>query len=175
MTKDEAEAIHQLARQLLEEDVSCETRCRLARKIIEHAKAIKADPAVKFGGNGQTGSVSGSKPVAPPESPVIFEPTCYTYEFGTNIQTPWQKYMDEVNAKNGYCKHIEDRILRAIADYPGFMPVTMRHGEWLSQGPEHDGERILWSDGSVHGFPEYVSEYVTVLRRIEPPIPANYG
>lgn len=42
MTKDEAEAIHALARQLLEEDVSVETRCRLARKIIEHARAIKA-------------------------------------------------------------------------------------------------------------------------------------
>lgn len=42
MTKDEAEAIHQLARQLLEEDCAVETRQRIARKIIEHARAIKA-------------------------------------------------------------------------------------------------------------------------------------
>ena len=53
MPKDEAEAIHQLARQLLEEDVSVERRCRIARKIIEHTKTIKsacmAEPAITYG------------------------------------------------------------------------------------------------------------------------------
>lgn len=42
MPKDEADAIMDLARQLMEEDVSVERRCRLARKIAEHAKAIRA-------------------------------------------------------------------------------------------------------------------------------------
>lgn len=136
MTKDEAEAIHTLARQLLEEDVSVETRCRLARKIIEHAKAIKADPAVKFGGNGQTGSVSGSKPATPPESPVIFEPVAYSY--------------------------------------PGFTPVRIKYTDWISQPPEYDGERILWRDGTAHGMPEDIGEYVTVLRS-DDVIRSEYG
>jgi len=39
MIKDEAETIRELANQLMEEDVSVERRQRIARKIIEHARA----------------------------------------------------------------------------------------------------------------------------------------
>ena len=44
MVKTEADAILELAKQLLQEDVSVETRVRIARKILEHARAIKAAP-----------------------------------------------------------------------------------------------------------------------------------
>jgi hypothetical protein len=46
-----------------------------------------------------------------------------------------------------------------------FMPVMVKYSDWLRPDPMHQGERILWSDGSVHGLPENESEYVTVLRR----------
>lgn len=42
MTKDEADAIIELAKRLLEEDCAVETRQRIARKIIVHARAITA-------------------------------------------------------------------------------------------------------------------------------------
>lgn len=44
MVKDQADAILEQAKRLLEEDVSVETRVRIARKILEHARAIKAAP-----------------------------------------------------------------------------------------------------------------------------------
>jgi hypothetical protein len=61
MIKDEAETIRELANQLLEEDVSVERRQRIARKIITHARAIKAacmaEPVIAYGANRQIGAV----------------------------------------------------------------------------------------------------------------------
>jgi hypothetical protein len=99
MIKDEAETIRDLANQLLEEDVSVERRQRIARKIITHARSIKA---------------------------------------------------------------------ACMADVPsGFVPVSIRYADWLCRAANHDGERIIWSDGSLHIMPETDSEYITVLMRLE--------
>jgi hypothetical protein len=46
-----------------------------------------------------------------------------------------------------------------------FVPTAVKYEEWLKPAPEHEGERIVWRDGSVHGAPEDDSEFVTVLRR----------
>lgn len=56
----------------------------------------------------------------------------------------------------------------AVDTYPGFTPVQVKYSEWLNPAPEHEGERILWSDGSAHGVPEDDSEFVTVLRSRAP-------
>jgi hypothetical protein len=46
-----------------------------------------------------------------------------------------------------------------------FVPVRVRFIDWLNPtDPLHEGERILWADGSIHNFPEDEGEYVTVLR-----------
>ena len=52
--------------------------------------------------------------------------------------------------------------------YPGFCAVPSSFDEWLNNmHPERDGERVLWADGSAHGFPEFPVEQITVLRRVE--------
>ena len=49
-----------------------------------------------------------------------------------------------------------------------FIPIEIPLRDWLHPLPEHEGERIVWSDGSVHGCPEDAAHTVTVLRRCEP-------
>lgn len=55
------------------------------------------------------------------------------------------------------------------AEHPlhkGFYAVKILKGQFLNPAPEHEGERVLWADGSAHSFPEFDEEYVTVLRRL---------
>lgn len=51
--------------------------------------------------------------------------------------------------------------------YPGFVPVRIAWSEFVDPQPEHEGERVLWADGSAHSFPEDDSDELTVLRRID--------
>lgn len=68
MVKDDADSIIEQAKLLLDEDVSVERRIRVARKIMEHARSIKAscmaEPAIKYGGNRQVITVNVT-PIAP--------------------------------------------------------------------------------------------------------------
>ena len=55
----------------------------------------------------------------------------------------------------------------------GFDPVTISFNEWRNPRPEHEGERVIWDDGTLHSFPQHPSETVVVLRRREsrpPPV-----
>lgn len=50
----------------------------------------------------------------------------------------------------------------------GFKVVRVPFSEWANPADaSHEGERVLWPDGTARGFPEDRSEYVNVLRRIE--------
>ena len=49
-----------------------------------------------------------------------------------------------------------------------FIPVEIPWEEWINRLPEHEGERVLWSDGSARGCPETDARTVTVLRRVVP-------
>ncbi len=48
-----------------------------------------------------------------------------------------------------------------------FIPVRIPFKDWLNPLPDREGERVLWSDGTVHNFPERDEEYITVLRRVD--------
>lgn len=49
--------------------------------------------------------------------------------------------------------------------YPGFYAVTIPLSEWRNPKPQHEGERVLWSDGIPRNYPENEGDTVTVLRR----------
>jgi hypothetical protein len=50
-----------------------------------------------------------------------------------------------------------------------FRAVQVPFNEWIDPpNPIHEGERVLWSDGTARVIPERETEIVTVLRRLEP-------
>ncbi|MNU94322.1 hypothetical protein D3C71_843000 [compost metagenome] len=52
--------------------------------------------------------------------------------------------------------------------YPGFAAVQVPTATWLHPvDPSREGERVLWADGSAHGWPEREAATVTVLRRVD--------
>ena len=55
--------------------------------------------------------------------------------------------------------------------HPGFYVVRILLSEWLNPRPEHDGERVLWSDGSARSWIESPGDEVEVLRRLPPVAP----
>ena len=52
------------------------------------------------------------------------------------------------------------------SSHPGFVPVQVPVAEFLDPRPSREGERVLWSDGTVRGYPPPGVRTVTVLRRM---------
>jgi len=48
-----------------------------------------------------------------------------------------------------------------------FVEVQITHDEFLNPLPEHCGERVKWSDGTLHGVPESTNGPIIVLRRVQ--------
>lgn len=155
MTKDEADAILDLARQLMEEDVSVERRCRLAKKIITHARAIRAVCMVE------------------PQIEVVLKPFSRqeVLQGGVVLHMPamtaQEKALDQAIEKMQSCIGEAWAQPLNFGGYAGFSPVLIKLSDWLNPAPEHEGELIIWADGSAHTMPEADTEYVTVLRRFE--------
>lgn len=42
--------------------------------------------------------------------------------------------------------------------------VEIPFADWINPLPKHEGERIVWSDGSAHSLPELDTSTVVVLR-----------
>ena len=73
-------------------------------------------------------------------------------------------------ATRGQAQDIDPRIGR-IWVQRGFFPVRTSVHAWLNPQPMHEGERVLWADGSAHNWPETTSDEIVVLRRH--PFPAS--
>ena len=50
--------------------------------------------------------------------------------------------------------------------HPGFYAVRILLSEWLNPRPEHEGERVLWSDGTARNWIEAPGGEIKVLRRL---------
>ncbi len=159
MIKDDADAILDQAKRLMEEDVSCETRIRVARKIIASARAIKvmcmAEPAIKYGGNRQTITVN---------VPPIAAPTTTQKQIAAQIAASAQGALHHTPAKPAYASG------GIVSDGP--VMVDPVNPDWFSEPKtviRFDGkETHVWGSCRVNGV--VVSDGLTL-----PHIPKNYG
>lgn len=46
------------------------------------------------------------------------------------------------------------------------VPVVITLDEFLMPHPEHEGEQVVWRDGTLHALPEDDSDAVTVMRLV---------